>query len=74
MHLIKWYDEVYAGLCVPSCTERPRDLVHAILQIRNWCEVGLVTVTVYGYDRTMYGNHTGTARIVWPRTGMIWRR
>jgi hypothetical protein len=26
--------------------------------------LGLVTVTVYGYDRTMYGNHTGTARIV----------
>jgi hypothetical protein len=26
--------------------------------------LGLVTVTVYGYDRTMYGNHMGTARIV----------
>jgi hypothetical protein len=45
-------------------TEDEQELIPKIAPIKRKCQVGLSTVTVYGYDRTVYGWLTGTNRPV----------
>src|ERR1700692_1339280 len=50
----------------PNVTRLINDLTNEMIatMIHKTFEIGLVTVTVYGYDRIMYGYLTGTCRQV----------